>query len=270
MYAKLFLQIFDSSIAENPDVRVTFMDMLILANRHGVVDMTHEAIARRTNRPLELIRSTIAIIEQPDPSSRTPHADGCRIKRLDAHRDWGWMIVNYDTFNKIASEEQRQEKTRERVKSFRAKSREDSNGSVTQCNAPVTQRTQEKRMKRHVAVPVPVDVDVTKQPSPSAPRAPNGWSLWVDANRALNRQDPSPDGIDLAASKRFFIAARSNAEELMRIYMAYLADRSHFIIEKGFQLRYCVPDKYRNQPVVHGPRESSRKMRLLGEEELYQ
>ena len=96
----------------------------------------------------------------------------------------------------------------------------------------------------------------------------NGWSLWVDANRLVGRSDPTPEGADLHASRRFFKALKP--DELSKIYLAYLADRDYYIISKGFQLRYCVPDKYRNQPVVHGPRESSRKMKLLGEEELYQ
>jgi len=119
MYAKVFQQILDSSIATNPELRFTFMDMLILADQDGVVDMTHEAIARRTNRPIEVIRATIKELEQPDPLSRTPTCNGARIKRLDDHRDWGWLIVNYEYFRKIASEEQRREKTRLRVQRFR-------------------------------------------------------------------------------------------------------------------------------------------------------
>lgn len=134
MYGKIFTQIFDSSIREKPEVRFTFMDMLVLADIDGVVDMTHEAIAARTNRPLELIRETISDLEGPDPKSRTPDHQGKRIVRLDNHRDWGWMIVNYDRFRRTASEEQRREKTRARVSKFRSKSHKKPS-----CNAPVTQ-----------------------------------------------------------------------------------------------------------------------------------
>lgn len=133
VYGKIFTQIFDSSIREKPEVRFTFMDMLVLADIDGVVDMTHEAIAARTNRPLELIRETIAELEGPDPKSRTPDHQGKRIVRLDNHRDWGWMIVNYERFRKTASEEQRREKTRNRVAKFRSKTHKKE-----ACNAPVT------------------------------------------------------------------------------------------------------------------------------------
>lgn len=121
MYAKVFAQIYDSSIVENAELRFTFMDMLVLSDCNGVVDMTHEAIARRTNRPVAIIRKTIAELEQPDHKSRTPTCNGARIKRLDEHREWGWLIINYDQFRKIASEEQRREKTLARVRKYREK-----------------------------------------------------------------------------------------------------------------------------------------------------
>jgi hypothetical protein len=47
VFAKIFGQIFDSSIAEDYNCRRMFMDLLVLADSDGVVDMTQEAIARR-------------------------------------------------------------------------------------------------------------------------------------------------------------------------------------------------------------------------------
>lgn len=109
MFAKVFAQIFDSSIAENYQVRLVFEDFLKLADSDGVVDMTHEAICRRTNVPLEIVKEGIAILEAPDPRSRTPDFDGRRIIRLDQHRDWGWRIVNYTKFREIRDENGRRE-----------------------------------------------------------------------------------------------------------------------------------------------------------------
>jgi hypothetical protein len=133
MYAKLFAQIFDSSIAEDYQVRHVFEDLLKLCDQNGVVDMTHEAIARRTNVPLEIIKRGIAELEKPDARSRNPDHNGSRLVRVDPHRDWGWFIVNYEHYRAIASEEQRREKTLARVKRHREK-----NKSVTPCNAAVT------------------------------------------------------------------------------------------------------------------------------------
>ena len=142
MYAKIFRQIFESSIAEDPRVRFTFIDLLILADKDGVVDMTHEAISRITNVPLDWVKSSIEALESPDKRSRTPESDGARIVRLDEHRDWGWLIVNYNRFRGIANEAQRKEGVRERVSAYRRRIKQQStppcNGSVTPCNENVT------------------------------------------------------------------------------------------------------------------------------------
>lgn len=119
MYAKVFNQIFDSSIADDYRVRQFFVDLLVLADMNGVVDMTANAISGRTRMPIEIVKEFLTILQSPDPQSRTPVADGRRIVLLDEHRSWGWCIVNYSKFRAIASEEQRREKTRERMARFR-------------------------------------------------------------------------------------------------------------------------------------------------------
>ena len=111
MYAKVFNQIFDSSIADDFRLRHFFMDMLVLADPNGCVDMTSTAIAARTRIPLEEVTAMLAKLEQPDHESRTPDADGRRIERLDDHRTWGWSIINYSRFREIASEDRRSSST---------------------------------------------------------------------------------------------------------------------------------------------------------------
>jgi hypothetical protein len=133
MYAKVFTQILDSSIAEDYQVRHVFEDLLKLCDLNGVVDMTHASIARRLNVPLEMVTRCIAQLEKADPTSRTPDHDGRRISRIDEHREWGWIVVNHKYYRNLASEEQRREKTRLRVERFRAK--KDGNANVTQPNA---------------------------------------------------------------------------------------------------------------------------------------
>lgn len=171
MFAKVFNQIYDSSIVENPEMRFTFMDFLVLADCNGVVDMTHEAISRRTNRPLELIRSTIASLESPDNHSRSPEFSGARLKRLDEHRDWGWFIVNFDKFRKIASEEQRREKTKLRVQKHR----------VTQCNAV-------KRSVNDLPSPSSSVSEIGEmQEGISTPAFQEAWKDWESHRREIKK-----------------------------------------------------------------------------------
>ena len=126
MFAKVFGQIYDSSISEDYLLRLVFEDFLTLADINGVVDMTQESISRRTNVPLDIVKKYITILESPDLKSRRKNDDGRRIVKLDEHRDWGWLIVNYEFYRNLASEDQRREKTRQRVIKYRQK---------TSCNA---------------------------------------------------------------------------------------------------------------------------------------
>jgi hypothetical protein len=142
MYAKVFGQIFDSSITEDYLVRLVFMDFLVLADRDGVVDITAEAIARRTNVPLEVVRSAIHKLSAPDPQSRTSDAEGRRIVLLDEHRAWGWRVVNYKAYCDISDEEARRAYMRDYMRN-RRNSTEDSVNSVNSS----------KQQLAHVPVP---------------------------------------------------------------------------------------------------------------------
>ncbi len=110
MYGKLFKTMFEGSLVDAgwPAI-VAFQQLIILADKEGVVDMTADAISRRTTIPLEIIMPGLAALEKPDPDSRTPDEDGRRIVRLSDTRDWGWRIVNYGHYRKIRSEEERRE-----------------------------------------------------------------------------------------------------------------------------------------------------------------
>jgi len=100
MYYKSFQQQFESSIARDPMLRAVFNDMCALADRHGNVDMTYEAIAARTRWPIETIIAKIGELMQIDPQSRSPEFDGARLVPLDLNRAWGWRVVNYRKYRR--------------------------------------------------------------------------------------------------------------------------------------------------------------------------
>lgn len=126
MYGKLFAQMYDGTLGtKGPwQALVTFQQLIILADASGCVDMTPEALSRRTTIPLDIIQTGIAELELPDPASRTPDEDGRRIVRLSDDRDWGWKIVNYEKYRKIRSEEERREYHRQYARRRRAKAKE--------------------------------------------------------------------------------------------------------------------------------------------------
>ena len=120
MYAKVFTQIFDSSIAENYKVRHVFEDLLKLADKEGNVNMTVEAVARRTNVPLEEVRFGIEQCMLPEEEmSQSKDCEGRRLILLDPARPWGWHIVNYQKYRDLQDGETLRANWRESKKRYR-------------------------------------------------------------------------------------------------------------------------------------------------------
>jgi hypothetical protein len=111
MYAKIFEQIYDGTLCSvGPwEALVTFQQLLILADADGCVDMTTNAISRRTTIPIEIIERGVSALLLPDPDSRSPGEEGKRIIHLSDDRSWGWKIVNYAHYRNLRDEESRRE-----------------------------------------------------------------------------------------------------------------------------------------------------------------
>jgi hypothetical protein len=109
MYGKIFQQMYDGTLGTNGpwEALVTFQQLIVLADKDGVVDLTIPAIVRRTTIPQHIIEKGIAVLLLPDPDSRTPDDEGRRITLLSEHRSWGWKIVNYAKYRAIRSDEER-------------------------------------------------------------------------------------------------------------------------------------------------------------------
>lgn len=158
MYAKLFQQIFDSSLAEDYQTRHMFMDLLVLAEPDGRVDMTHEAIARRTNIPVAQVKAQIRKLCKPDPSSRSKGEDGARLVRLDVNRAWGWQIVNFVNYHKMRNQQAR----REYMRTYMQKRRADSKPQKSLQPPSVNTRKPCKPLLAHVDVDVDANVNADK------------------------------------------------------------------------------------------------------------
>ena len=200
MYAKVFSQILDSSISENYLARHIFIDLLILANKHGEVDMTLSGIARRTNVPLDLVKRGISILMEPDPTSRTPAYGGRRLILLDEHRDWGWKIVNYRSYSEIQNDEGRRAYFREYKARKRAEKKASEKGEQKVTNVQDIPRT--SGLSSHI------DVDV----------------------KAFNYSLPAPTG-------RPSQTAGGNPKE-SRLRIVRGVDPSHLDTVKGLILRF--------------------------------
>jgi len=162
MYSKVFQQIFDSSISEDHVVRHIFMDLLVLADRHGEVDMTIFAISRRTNVPLEAVRRAIERLTEPDPDSRTDVEEGRRLILIDHHRDWGWRIVNFAHYNAMRNEDARREYFRE----YKAKRRAER--KINTLHENVLDRSGQSTVSTHTPTDAPTHTDTNTPLNPHA------------------------------------------------------------------------------------------------------
>lgn len=132
MYAKVFQSMFQGSLATRGPWQavVTFQQLLVLADRFGIVDMTPEAISRQTTIPLEIIREGLTALAQPDPESRRPDHEGRRIILLDPARTWGWQIVNHAHYAQIRSGEERAAYQRQYMREWRQGKRRTPTGDA--------------------------------------------------------------------------------------------------------------------------------------------
>lgn len=96
MYGKIFESMYKGTLYGNWEAIVTFQQLIVLADKDGVIDMTPPAIAAMTSIPLDIIKKGIEFLMAPDEYSRTTGEDGKRIVLLDDHRPWGWRIVNFE------------------------------------------------------------------------------------------------------------------------------------------------------------------------------
>lgn len=115
MYGKIFDSIYEGTLYGHWQAIVTLQQMIVLCDSQGVVDMTPQAMSARTSIPLEIITEGLKILAEPDPYSRTPGEDGKRIILLDAHRPWGWIIVNHRKYQQLKSRKDKLEADRVRI-----------------------------------------------------------------------------------------------------------------------------------------------------------
>jgi hypothetical protein len=162
MYVKVFPSMYDGTLATHGpwQALVTFQQLLVLADPEGAVDMTPEAIARRTTIPMDIITVGIVALEQPDPESRSPALDGRRIVRLSESRSWGWQIVNYSSYRAMRDEANRREYFRQYQRKRRAAQAVNSDvnnvhtllSDVTKVN-PSSKQKQKQKQKDATSIP---------------------------------------------------------------------------------------------------------------------
>jgi hypothetical protein len=116
-YTKLFGSILDSSVwLESGPTRLTWITMLAMADRDGVVEASVPGLAKRAGVERNECERALSLFLAPDPDSRSPEHEGRRITAVDG----GWRLLNYDKYRLRATVEEAKEKNAARVRRHRA------------------------------------------------------------------------------------------------------------------------------------------------------
>ncbi len=126
MYCKLFASLYQGTLRGRSNEILVFTNLLAHAGRDGTVDKHFRAIAEETGLSIDEVKAAILVLEAPDEESRSPEYDGARIVKMDGHRAWGWLIVNYAKYRAIRSEEDRAEQNRLAQQRWRNKNKPES------------------------------------------------------------------------------------------------------------------------------------------------
>jgi hypothetical protein len=128
-YVKLFGSLLVSSLmGEELPVRWTFVVMLTMADRDGIVEASLPGLAHIARLTIEECSGALKVLEAPDPHSRSKAHDGRRIEAIEG----GWRVINYEVYRDKSTPEEARAKATERQ---RRKRERDASRTVTPRNA---------------------------------------------------------------------------------------------------------------------------------------
>src|SRR5579872_5224775 len=95
-YTPVFDSVYHGTLCGRWPTLPVWLTILPMADKHGHIDLTYQAISALTGWPIDLLKQAIAELMEPDPDSRHPGEDGRRLILIDPeNRQWGWRVVNH-------------------------------------------------------------------------------------------------------------------------------------------------------------------------------
>lgn len=103
-FTKLYSSILDSSVwDEDVYTRILWITMLAAADQYGRVICSRSRLRAKANIPQKPFDQSLRKLSAPDPESRTPDNEGRRIEQVQG----GWVLLNYETYRKLRTAEER-------------------------------------------------------------------------------------------------------------------------------------------------------------------
>jgi hypothetical protein len=151
-YTKLFSSIVTSTIwGESNETRLTWITMLALADREGVVAGSIPGLAHLTHISIDKCEEAIGILLSPDRYSRSSEFEGRRIEKIEG----GWRLLNHGKYRRLLSAEERRQYLAAKQREYRNRSRtstmstnvSDTDTVLTYTEADTEEDTKEREEK---------------------------------------------------------------------------------------------------------------------------
>jgi hypothetical protein len=222
MYAKLFTSIYQGTLRGNSHGLLVFTNLLAHCDKEGRVDMHPRAIAEEVGLSVDQVKAALRELEAPDAESRSPEEEGRRIVRMDEHRDWGWVVVNYLKYRTIRDEDDRREQNRLSQERWRNKNKPAS--------ASVIIDKQRKPPSANTEAEVDTDTKKVKRLSTGVANAnPVGvWAAYSDAYQRRYGAEPVRNAKVNAQLAQF--VGRVGAPEAPSIAQFYVSHQGQFYV----------------------------------------
>lgn len=146
MYGKIHASLFHGSMLGERNAQHVFMYLIAHSDRDGHVDAHPKEIATLTGIPEPEVAAALAMLQEPDPNSRSREQEGRRIERID--ESWTWFIVNREKYANLKDSNEVREGNRVRKRASRARhaaSRDVTRGHAMSHQAETEVETEESR-----------------------------------------------------------------------------------------------------------------------------
>ena len=101
-YTPVFSSIYTGTLYGRWPAAAVWATLLPLFDRHGILDVSIDALCVMTGWPRDLLELGIKQLMETDPSSRSPAEGGRRLVLLEEGRSWGWKAVNHSHYREQA------------------------------------------------------------------------------------------------------------------------------------------------------------------------
>jgi hypothetical protein len=194
VYAKLFTSIYQGTLRGNSHGLLVFTNLLAHCDKNGAADIHPRAIAEEVGLTVDQVNAALRVLESPDDESRSPEEQGRRIVRLDEHRAWGWLVVNYCKYRAIRDEDDRREQNRLSQERWRNKHKPPS--------AQISSVSQSKPQSAHTEAEAEADTErgSSRVRGARASRLPTDWTLPDDWAQWAKTERPDLDPAKTAES----------------------------------------------------------------------